>query len=480
MNKTQRPLVWLLFALLITRLLTLGFYPLFDTTEARYAEIARKMVELNDWITPWDQYGIAFWAKPPLSFWASATSLKLFGINEFAARLPHFLLGILILWLVWNWLARSRPVEALYAIVLLAASLLFFASAGAVMTDMSLALGCIITMRGLWVGLHGSPDERRRERWLLFIGAGIGLLAKGPIALVLTGMPILLWTVTQSRVSIVIRAFPWFRGLLLTLLISLPWYLLTELHTPGFINYFILGEHWHRFITPGWKGDMYGHAHVFPRGAIWGFTFLGVLPWSILLPLLILWNRKSLLHTPRIDTYTRSWRWFLLLWGLTPCVFFTLAANIIWTYDLPGLPALAMCTASWLTASLAQKKTEKMLCTGLVVTLIGWLAFMSDHGSYNLNDSGTTKSLVAEYEKRRHPNEALIFYRTPPYSAEFYTRGKVESLRNMADMGARLNGGAMYLAISKRQLRLQPLAEEFKNRLKLIDDQGDFELFYAE
>ncbi|MDL2339624.1 MAG: hypothetical protein QFE16_17460, partial [Pseudomonadota bacterium] len=60
-------LVWALGLTALMRLMTLGLYPLTDTTEARYAEIARKMVELGDWITPWYDYGVPFWAKPPLS-----------------------------------------------------------------------------------------------------------------------------------------------------------------------------------------------------------------------------------------------------------------------------------------------------------------------------------------------------------------------------------------------------------------------------
>jgi len=106
-------IVWAALAIVaLVRLLTLGLYPLNDTTEARYAEVARKMLELNDWITPWYDYGVPFWAKPPLSTWLTAISLKLFGINEFAARLPYFLLALLIAWIVWDWVARSAGPRA--------------------------------------------------------------------------------------------------------------------------------------------------------------------------------------------------------------------------------------------------------------------------------------------------------------------------------------------------------------------------------
>ena len=74
------------------RLATLGAYPLMDPTESRYAEIARKMLETGNWLMPQFDYGVPFWGKPPLSTWLSAAAMAVFGVNEFAARLPSLLL----------------------------------------------------------------------------------------------------------------------------------------------------------------------------------------------------------------------------------------------------------------------------------------------------------------------------------------------------------------------------------------------------
>ena len=70
--------------------------PLTDKTEARYGEIARLMAETGNWIVPQIDYGIPFWAKPPLSTWLSASSSILFGENEFALRLPYLMISIVI------------------------------------------------------------------------------------------------------------------------------------------------------------------------------------------------------------------------------------------------------------------------------------------------------------------------------------------------------------------------------------------------
>lgn len=282
------PLAWFLLALAFAiRLLSLGSYPLMDTTEARYGEVARKMAELGDWITPWYDVGVPFWGKPPLAFWLSAGGQLLLGANEFASRLPHWLLGVLVLWLVWDWQAREDRRQARIACVLLGSSALFFVASGAVMTDMALALALVLTMRGFWLGLHGAEGIRRREGWLMFLGLGLGLLAKGPLTLILAGLPIGLWALLEWRWRALWRGLPWIRGSLLMLLVAAPWYLLAELKTPGFLEYFLLGEHWQRFVTAGWDGDRYGNAHAYPYGSVWLFLLAAAFPWSLWLPLLL-------------------------------------------------------------------------------------------------------------------------------------------------------------------------------------------------
>ena len=99
---------FVLLYLLVTRLFSMAWVPLNDPTESRYAEIARIMLETNNWVTPMHQYGVPFWAKPPLSVWLSAFSMKLFGVNPFAARLPGMLLSIAIMGLVFSVAKKTR------------------------------------------------------------------------------------------------------------------------------------------------------------------------------------------------------------------------------------------------------------------------------------------------------------------------------------------------------------------------------------
>ena len=94
--------------LIIVRAFFNGVIPLMDKTEARYAEIARIMVETNNWITLQIDYGVPFWGKPPLSTWMSVVSLKMFGLNEFAARLPLLIIAICLAFLIGKYAKREN------------------------------------------------------------------------------------------------------------------------------------------------------------------------------------------------------------------------------------------------------------------------------------------------------------------------------------------------------------------------------------
>ena len=269
-TRERRGLLLLLVAIVALRLATLGAYPLLDPTESRYAEIARKMLETGDWLVPQVDYGVPFWGKPPLSTWLSAIAMAVFGVNEFAARLPSFLLmsgcGILVYRLA---ALRAGADAALWALTAFAATGLVFISAGAVMTDPALAFATTLSMAGFWIAVDGHESMRRTAGYAFFLGLAAGLLAKGPVAVVLTMLPVGAWTLWTGQWRVVWTRLPWLAGTLLTVALAVPWYWAAERASPGFLDYFLVGEHWKRFVESGWKGDLYGQAHARPRGTIW-------------------------------------------------------------------------------------------------------------------------------------------------------------------------------------------------------------------
>lgn len=472
-SSAGQALGWMVAAITLIRLVTLGVYPLTDTTEARYAEIARKMAELGDWVTPWYDYGVPFWGKPPMSTWLSAASFKLLGVSEFAARLPHFLAAVLVAWLMWDWVRQRSAREAVLAIALLSGAALFYVAAGAVMTDMTLAIGTMLAMRGFWLGLHGSDPQRRRERWLPFVGVAVGLLAKGPIALVLICLPITVWSLVTHNVRLAWHRLPWLSGSLMVAVLAFPWYVIAEFRTPGFLDYFLIGEHWQRFMTAGWAGDLYGSAHAFPRGSIWLFALGACLPWTLLLPMLA-FGRQRAVATGPMDGGERARRTYLWLWGLTPCVFFTASGNILWTYVLPGLPAMATLAATWLAADGRARRVNRIVAAGVLIIPVALCGLIGSQ--YVLGTLKTTKPLVQEYLARRGSAERLDFLGArPPYSASFYSQGKAEHVLDATVLFQRLDREPAFLALKPQQLRQLP--PELQARLRREGQYSGYELF---
>ena len=434
----------------LVRLISLALYPLSDATESRYAEMARKMWELGDWVTPWFDYGQPFWGKPPMNTWVSAASMGLFGINEWAARLPHFVAALLVGWLVWDWLRPREARLAWWSLALLWGSVAFYVAAGAVMTDMLLLISTTLAMRGFWMALQTDEARSVREGWLLFVGMALGLLAKGPIALILVGLPLGGWVLISGRWRDCWRRLPWLRGTALMLALSVPWYVLAERKTPGFLNYFLLGEHWYRFTVPGWSGDLYGRAHLQARGMIWLYGLLACLPWLLLLPAMM-WRRRQFLLAPPPFEAQRDWRNYLLLWMLAPCLFFTVSRNILWTYVLPGLPALAIFCAIWLSADARVARTQRLLAIGLWMTTLGLVGVLtSAHLTQQFNSA---RAVVDHFHEYAVPDDRLLVVDRYPFSGAFYTRGRAPNVDSVAALEQRLQeakppAGPQFVALS--------------------------------
>ncbi|HEU4777101.1 MAG TPA: glycosyltransferase family 39 protein [Telluria sp.] len=461
-------------AMLCLRLLTLGAYPLSDATEARYAEIARKMVVLNDWVTPWYDNGVPFWAKPPLSTWITALSMKVFGINEFGARFPHFLAALLVIWLLADWLRRRDRRQAMLVAALLSGSVLFFVAAGAVMTDMTLTVGIVMAMRGFWLALHGVEHERRREHWLFFCGLALGLMAKGPVALVLCVLPIALWAIVTGNLRATWKGFSWLGGMLLVALLVVPWYIVAEQRTPGFLHYFLVGEHWQRFTEAAWPGDRYGTAHAVPTGTIWIYALAASLPWPLLLPILALARRPLPAAAPAPDQ--RLCSRYLWAWALTPCLFFTASRNIIWTYVLPGMPALAVLGAGWLGRDRDTARTDRWVAAGLLMSLVafaGTLVVMQRQQRFR------SAKLVVSAVEQHGAASALVFVGHGIYSPAFYSRGQATQLGDIAQLGATLDAAPpsapRFVALYGSQWKALPCT--LQQRLRPVGRYGNYALY---
>ena len=419
--------LYLLASIILSRLLSMAIVPVFDTTEARYAEIARIMAETGDWITPWFHYGIPFWGKPPLSFWLEALSFKLFGVTEFAARLPSWLANLGILGLIYQATrVMSGHYQALIATLVFSTMALSYIMSGAVLTDPFLALGITLTLVSIILSLR---QPRSLWRWWIFVGLAIGLLAKGPLALVLIGGPVVIWVMWRRQYRDLLH-LPWVRGLLLTTLLALPWYIAAELKTPGFIHYFIMGEHFLRFVDSGWSGDLYGSAHDKPYGTIWIYGLWASFPWGVIVIIVLICRRinarkNSATQKKRLSDEQR----LLLLFALFPSLFFTFAGNILWTYQLPALIPLAILIAMLIATPIPPSGFKKYGLISITLFVPFILMLVGSYAHFYPDKFATEKTLVTYYnEHKRNDTQPLIYIGKPPFSAQFYSTGGVKTM----------------------------------------------------
>lgn len=440
----------LLAAILLLRLVSMGAYPLMDTTEARYGEMARKMLETANWLTPQFDYGVPFWGKPPLSFWASAGTMKIAGIGAWGARLAPFLAtftaGLLFFAWPFDGDGRQRRLMALSCWIVTAISGIGFVASGAVMTDSFLALGLMLSMVSFYRALD-TPQTRSIWKYLFFVGLAVGLLGKGPLALVLTGLPLLLWVALTRRWRDMWKCLPWLKGTALALALSVPWYVLAERATPGFLNYFIAGEHFHRFIDKGWQGDLYGSGHARTIGTVWLYGIVMFLPWSLLLPFLL--YKVGLRSRSRAEGKSPGAIAYLVCWAISPLLFFTFARNILPAYVLPSIPPLAILTVEWIRRA-AQRYPGAHDLVLMPVALVAVMAFFLLGGGFQHLEYRCQRDLLRYWD-----GESPLFYvdeKRVPYSAQFYSQGRARR----GDPSIAPGEGKIYAAVRQEDYRLRP------------------------
>ena len=480
MTKTSYRLLIIFTIYVVVRLLAMIYFPLQDTTEARYGEMARIMAETGDWITPYFDYNIPFWGKPPLVFWLQALSINIFGVNDFAPRLPSLLLTLATAGLIYHFVRTLKDEEsAIWAITIYMTTLLVFILSGVVILDPVFTFATTLAYISFVMVL-----KKQGKKWgyLFFVAIALGLLSKGPLVLVLVAGTIGLWLLFSLKRWRVFKMYPWLSGGLLLLIITLPWYILAELKTPGFLDYFIIGEHFKRFVDPGWTGDLYGVAHKRAHGMIWVDWLIVSLPWGVIaifLSLKTLFNVRSL---QPVKTYLQNEEYsFYLLWALFPMIFFSLSGNVLATYVLPGLPALAILLAIHFKEKpfFKSEKAQSWAINALLIipTLI---IIILVYTGFNRQIIRTEKFLINEHTQIAKDGELLFYLRREPFSARYYDQGEMafidyDGLKSIEDVQSIKS---YYLAIPENEL---PRVEKIVGHpLHKIDSSRLFDLVKVE
>ncbi len=328
-------------------LIMLFWRGLFDPSEGRYAEAPREMVESGQWLTM-RLFGYYYYEKPPLAYWTVVPALALFGIHDWAARVPLLINAILLAALCFllvrkHWNGRNM----ILPMIVSASSVGMLAGLCILLTDPFLTLWFGVTCVLLFLGFERDASHRRRAMFLVLaaLAAFLGFLTKGAVAVVLPGAILFVWLLWERRLSSLLTpglvpAAIIFLGLLAPAL----WFL--EQHNPGFFYHFIYEEHIARFT-----GTREMQLHPEPPYFYLLITPVLLLPWSFFLVRAVRAMFRSGALSIRAcngfqqenDTLTR----FLVVWTLVVIGFFSISTGKMMSYILPALPPLALLLGRW-------------------------------------------------------------------------------------------------------------------------------------
>jgi 4-amino-4-deoxy-L-arabinose transferase len=409
---------WLLvFAVLVYAIAFQGARGLYSPDEGRYTNVALNMLDSGDWLKPMLHPEVEHWSKPPLTYWAVASSIAVFGHNELAARLPGALAFAATVLLMTRLGRRFVPAQPWLPALTYATFAFPPLAANLVTTDTLLTLWeTLQAVAFVEVWYAKTPEDERRARLLLWLAAGLAFMTKGPPGLLLLGASAL-FAFLSARGAGLRKLFAW-DALLVFVVFGGTWYAVVALREPGVMRYFLVEEVVNRVASDKMhrNAEWYGALKVYVPTVV-----LGMLPW---LPLLVRtwWRERGALGRDlRANPDTR----LLACWLLLPLVVFTLARSRLPLYLLPLFVPLAVIAAR----SLAPLDLGRI---GTRVAIVAWCAFLvlaraaPAFVDVPVDDRALAAALMQELPLK--PNEVAFVESDPRYGLRFYLGAEVERL----------------------------------------------------
>jgi 4-amino-4-deoxy-L-arabinose transferase len=327
MNVNFKFFIFLLF-LFTYLLIGAASLPLFETTEGRYAEIAREMVVNNNYLEP-TLNGIKHFHKPPFSYWGMAFGMKLFGINGFGVRffgIVFAILAIIATYLTAQLLNKDYEFN-FHSSIILSSSLLFLVCSRIVSTDIYLASFTMIALYFLFKQIFYNKSLTNAILYSFFLA--LGFLTKGPVIFVFTLLPYLICKCFLRDHRKVFNTKEILLALLCFLIVALPWYAYIVIKHPGLLSYFLEDQTLKRIAT-----------EKFHRNEpIYFFLFIFIVTF---IPYIIHFVKGFF----NLNQFTSNIK-ILYLYILIPLFFFSLIKSKLATYILPfyGLASIVSCYA---------------------------------------------------------------------------------------------------------------------------------------
>ena len=322
-----------------------------DDVDAIQAQIARNMLTSGDWVTARLDH-VAYLEKSPLVYWLIAISYKVFGVHDWAARIPIALSVMGLAWLTaafGTW-AFGRS-AGLYAGLSIATCIGLFLFTRILIPDVMLTFTIALA---LWAFLRALDEEEPHPRWWAFLQAaslGAGLLLKSLVALVFPIAAALIYLFLTKQL---LARRTWQRlrpisGMFVVLVIAAPWHILATVQNPpyfsfalhggpgqyhGFLWFYFINEQLLRFLNLRYPRDY----NTVPRLWFWLLHLAWLFPWSVYFPALVKLSYKPLDRAGRTRLLAVCWTGFIL-------VFFTFSTTQEY-YSMPCYPAVALLLGS--------------------------------------------------------------------------------------------------------------------------------------
>lgn len=382
-KKVKTDVLILFFLCLVLFFSRLGNMPFWDPDEGRYAEIPREMNEQRDYVTPRLNY-TKYFEKTPLLYWLTAASFKVFGENELSGRLIPACAGASGVFLVYFFVsALADRKTAFFSSCILATNLEYFVMSRVLVIDIlfSVCFGAALMFFYLGISL---ARKQKLYFFLFYVFLALSLLSKGPVALLLCMMVIFFFLLLTRQMKILAPLLSHLSGLLIFVVIALPWFVLVSRHNREFLWFFFVHEHLMRYLTN--EARRYEPPYFFIAilpAAFW--------PWFVYLPSTFAFSLRRLFSKAPPST-PNHFIMFNVLWFILVFLFFSVSKSKLPTYILPVFIPMSILTASFFAS---EEVKSRFFCRAVLIenalfyaALIIVLFHLLSSGKYDVFESG--------------------------------------------------------------------------------------------
>ncbi|MDQ6757619.1 MAG: glycosyltransferase family 39 protein [Bacteroidota bacterium] len=361
----QGPLFALLVLLAAILFIRLGATPIYILDEAKNAQCAREMLLRHDFIVPTFNGELRV-DKPPLHYFFMMLSYKIFGVNEFAARFFSVIMGLLTILVTYNYTKRLfNSFTAFCACLVLATSTQFLFEFRLAVPDPYLIF--FITL-GLFSAFTWLKENNILQLYISAAAFALAILAKGPVALALPGLCLLIWILSEKKWK---TAFTWhlISAFILLSEITLPWYMAVHKATNGaWTRGFFIEHNVNRFSDP-----QEGHGGLFLITIL--FVMIGLLPFMSFIGEAI--KKRKIVFQNDLTTFSG-------VVVIVFIIFFSISKTKLPNYEMPCYPFAAIILGSFIASLLNEENTSKkyplyiLLTVLLLLPVAGYLAIQHE------------------------------------------------------------------------------------------------------